>query len=287
MTEPWRPLIRWYGGKWRLAPWIIEQFPKHKVYVEPFAGGGSVLLQKPRSYAEILNDLDGSIVNLYAVLRSPQANELVRQIRLTPFSREELKDAYEATPDPVESARRLIVRSFLGFGVAGAIGRVTGFRSNSNRSGTTPAHDWVNYPDALVAIIERLKGVVIEKRPAIEVMEVQDSADTLHYLDPPYVSDTRSQKKLGDGLYHSYNHELTDADHAELLAFIQTLEGYVVLSGYPSEMYDDALSRWHRIERDALADGAAPRTEVLWINPRCWRAKTRENQPLFASLEAH
>lgn len=242
-----------------MAPWIIGHFPAHRIYVEPFGGAASVLIRKPRSYAEIYNDLDGDVVNLFRVLRSDRAAELVESVRLTPFAREEFAAAYEPSGDPVERARRLITRSFMGFGSNGH-NRSTGFRANSNRSGTTPAHDWSNYPDALCAIVDRLQGIVIENRDAKEVMAAHDGDETLHYADPPYVFATRSD------LSKDYAHELTDDDHAELLAFLTTLRGTVILSGYPHELYDASLPGWHRVERKHLADGARERTEVLWIN---------------------
>jgi DNA adenine methylase len=259
MSAPRRPVLRWHGGKWNLAPWVIGHFPPHRCYVEPFGGAASVLLRKPRSYAEVYNDLDGDAVNLFRVLRSDRAAELIEAIRLTPFAREEFAEAYQKADDEVERARRLVVRSFMGFGSNGH-NRLTGFRANSNRSGTTPARDWVNYPDALSLIVERLIGVVVENRDAKEVMAAHDTPLTLHYVDPPYVMDTRSDAGS------DYAHELSDADHAELLDFLQSLQGTVILSGYPHEMYDAALSDWRRIERPALADNAKPRTEVLWIN---------------------
>lgn len=273
--EPRRPVLRWHGGKWVLAPWIIEHFPKHRVYVEPFGGAGSVLMRKPRAYAEIWNDLDGEVVNIFRVLRSSEAHRLVDALRLTPFSRSEFDQAYQPSGDPVERARRLVIRSFMGFGSNGH-NRVTGFRANSNRSGTTPAHDWVNYPDSLVQVIERLSGVTVENKDAKSVMTQHDGPDTLHYVDPPYVFETRAD------LSKDYAHELTDDDHAELLVFLRGLAGMVVLSGYPSALYDDALSDWTRVERKALADGAAERTEVLWINPYCARLLDNEQMPLFA-----
>src|SRR5690606_6837914 len=96
-----RPIIRYHGGKWRIAPWIISHFPEHRVYVEPFGGGGSVLLRKPRSYAEVYNDLDGEIVNLFRVARDC-GDELIRSVELTPFARDEFMLAYEETEDPIE-----------------------------------------------------------------------------------------------------------------------------------------------------------------------------------------
>lgn len=282
-----RPLLRWHGGKWRLAPWIIAHFPAHRVYVEPYGGAASVLIRKPRSYAEIWNDLDGQVVNLMRVLRAPaDAAELLRKLRLTPFARVEFEEAYQVADCPIEEARRLIIRSFMGFGSNGHNRQVrTGFRQTSNRSGTTPAHDWVNYPDALDRIVERLAGVVIESRPAIEVMRAQDAPATLHYVDPPYLPETRSDKmRKGGGKYHAYAHEMTVEDHAEMLAVLNDLSGMVILSGYPAPLYDDALQGWQRVERAALADGAKPRTEVLWINPAATAALSCG--PLFGSAAA-
>lgn len=279
IAVPTRPVLRWHGGKWNLAPWIISHFPKHRVYVEPFGGAGSVLMRKPRCYAEIWNDLDDHVVNLFQVLRSPRAHELVAALRLTPFASAEFRTAYETADDPVERARRLVIRSFMGFGSNGH-NRSTGFRSNSNRSGTTPAHDWINYPDSLRVVIERLAGVVILNRDAADVMAGHDSEETLHYVDPPYVFDTRAD------LAKDYAHELTDSDHRDLLDFLKTLAGMVIVSGYPSTIYDDALPGWQRVEREALADGARKRTEVLWINPRARAAldDTRNAGGLFAAL---
>lgn len=254
-----RPLLRWHGGKWLLAPWIIAQFPPHRVYVEPFGGAASVLMRKPRSYAEVYNDLDSDVVNLFGVLRSENAERLIDLIHLTPFCDEEFKDAYLPSDDNVERARRMIVRSFMGFGSNG-IHKKTGFRSNSNRSGTTPARDWANYPDALAAIVDRLTGVVVLNREAKDVMAAHDGSETLHYVDPPYVFATRTDAGA------DYAHELTDAQHSDLLAFLLTLQGKVILSGYPHALYDDTLSGWERIERPALADGARKRTEVIWRN---------------------
>lgn len=264
---PSRPALRWHGGKWKLAPWIISHFPPHKVYVEPFGGAASVLMQKPRSYGEIYNDLDQEAVNLFRVLQDPeQSVALLSKLRLTPFSRDEFELGYLDAADPVERARRLVILCFMGFGSNGHNKATrTGFRANSNRSGTTPAHDWANYPERLPAIIERLRGVVIENRDAIEVMSQHDSAETLHYVDPPYVWETRSSAMHRN---RCYTHELDTEGHERLLAFLGSVEGFVVLSGYPHPSYEARLGDWKRVEIEALADGARDRTEVLWINPK-------------------
>lgn len=271
-----RPAVRYHGGKWRLAPWIIDHLPPHRVYVEPFGGGASVLLRKPRSYAEIYNDLDSEMVNLFRVIRE-RGPELVTALQLTLFAREEFVEAWEPSPEPLEQARRTIVRSFMGFGSA-AITRArlpdspgrgglqkTGFRAKSNRSGTTPAHDWAHYPAALTQIIERMQGVVVENRHALHLMPQHDGPETVFYVDPPYVPETRD--KGGD-----YRHEMTDQDHVDLAAALHSLTGMVVLSGYPSDLYNDLYGEWLRIDGKALADGARGRTECLWLNAAAQRS---------------
>lgn len=256
-----------------MANWIISHLPKHRVYVEPYGGAASVLLRKPRSYAEIYNDLDGEVVNLFRVARD-SGDELKRVLELTPFSRDEFLGAWHPSDDAMEQARRTVIRSFMGFGSAattlmrspvhGSRGGLakTGFRANSNRSGSTPAHDWGNYPNALSAIVERLRGVCIENRAAITVMHQHDSADTVHYVDPPYVPSTRDKGA-------DYRHEMTDDDHEALADVLHNLRGKVVLSGYPSSLYDALYADWPRVERKAMADGALERTEVLWLSPGC------------------
>lgn len=254
-----RPTLRWHGGKYLLADWIISHFPEHRVYVEPFGGAGSVLMRKKRAYAEIYNDLSDDLFNFFKVLRD-RPFELKGVLELTPFSRREFELAHSPHPDPIEKARRLVIRSFMGFGSDSACdpSRSSGFRDNSNRSGSTPAHDWVNYSSVIESFYKRLQGVVIECRDAVEVMEAHDSEKTLHYVDPPYVPETR--KRVG-----AYKHELTIDDHAKLLDSLCSLKGTVILSGYMNDLYKEKLNGWEVFEKAALADGARPRTEVLWI----------------------
>jgi DNA adenine methylase len=282
-----RPALRWHGGKYLLAERILAFFPPHRCYTETFGGAASILLQKPRAHAEVYNDLDDQVVGLFRVLQDPaSATRLIELLRLTPFARREFQIAYDVTDDPIEAARRLVIRSFMGFGSnahsATARGhRSTGFRSNSNRSGTTPARDWANYPDALPAIIERLQGVVIENRDALTLMCRHDGAQTLHYVDPPYLQETRRRE-------HMYRHEMTAKDHIKLLAGLRKLAGMVVLSGYASDLYDQRLKTWERIEIPSFADGARPRIEVLWLNPTCAAAlkpvRAGQGTPLFPLL---
>ncbi len=261
-----RPLVRYHGGKFLLAPWIISHLPNHHVYVEPFGGGGGVLLRKPRSNAEIYNDLDGEIVNVFRMARD-HGDALIRTVELTPFANKEFMMGYEPSDDPLEQARRTIVRSFMGFGSAAMCGETSTFRANIYRDGTTPALSWRNYPVALRCLIDRLRGVVIENKDAVSVMQQHDGPDTVHYVDPPYVHCTRSLKAGSTDNRKSYKHEMTNDQHRDLAAVLRRLQGAVVLSGYPCRLYDELYGEWTRIDKAAYADGARDRIECLWLSP--------------------
>lgn len=227
---PSRPLLRYHGGKWRIAPWIFSQFPPHQIYCEPFGGGGSVLLRKPRSAEEVYNDLDGEVVNLFRVARD-RGGELVQAIELTPYSREEFNSSFTPTKNAVERARRTLLRSFGGFGGnltrpnRDATPQRTGFRASTanGHNGQGYAGEWRDFPQALRRIIDRLRGVIIENRPACEVMLAHDSPATLHYVDPPYVHSTRGFDC--GGTHRGYRFEMSDAEHRELAAVLNALRG--------------------------------------------------------------
>ena len=275
MRMPERPPLRYHGGKWLLAPWIIQHFAAHRTYTEVYCGGLSVLMRKPRAYAEVVNDLSEEIVTFFRVLQDPVMSARLQELlEVTPYARREFELSYEPTTDPVEQSRRLVVRSRMGFGSDGHNSAVkTGFRADSNKSGTTPAHDWVNYAPEIPFFRERLMGVVIECRPALQVLKKADRADALHYLDPPYMPPTRSQKsRRGKIKYHAYEHEMSVDDHVEMMEAARELKGMTVISGYPLDLYDEKLKGWARAEKKSLADGAKPRTEVLWMNPACFQA---------------
>ncbi len=280
--QPMRPVMRYHGGKWLLAPWVISHFPRHRVYVEPYGGGASVLLRKPRAHSEIYNDLGADVVNVFRVLRDSAAAERLRRlIELTPFSRDEFEAAFGTSTDPVEAARQTIVRSFMGFGSA-SVNRAhkTGFRAGSRSSGASPAGDWARWPAEIPAFVERMRGVIIDNRCALEVIRQQDGPHTLFYVDPPYPHHTRSGNA---GVRQKYTHEMGDDDHRAMAKVLRAASGMVVLSGYPTPLYDAELfSDWARYERRHLADGARPRTEVLWLNPACAAAIDRQSG-LFAA----
>lgn len=277
-----RPALRYHGGKFRLAPWICSFFPAHHVYVEPFGGAASVLLHKKRAHCEVYNEISGEIVNVFRVLRDPErAAQLQRLLELTPFARAEFDASYEPSDDPVEQARRTVARSFMGFG-SGAVfskhstGFRTGVRGSRNKSA---ASDLLSWPAEVPAFVERLRGVTIEQRDALYLMARTDGPGTLFYVDPPYPLSTRGSAR---GVRQKYAQELTDDDHRRLAGVLQDLQGMVVLSGYPCDLYDrDLFASWERHERQALADGARERTEVVWLNPACSAALASSRGGLF------
>lgn len=273
------PAIRYHGGKFRLAPWILGFFPEHRIYVEPFGGAAGVMIQKTRAYAEVYNDLDDELVNFFRVVQDAgQRQQLVEALVFTPYARREFELAWEPAADPVERARRLVIRAQMGFGRAGATKGTTGFRIDTKREYETAQGVWARYPASLAALGQRLAGVLIENRPAVEVLAAHDGPDTLFFVDPPYVLETRDRRNAG-----AYRHEMDDTDHQALLDALRELQGMVVVSGYPHPLYDDALAGWERHQttaRIAAGRGAAVRTECVWLNPACSRARSRVQMAL-------
>ena len=219
-------------------------------------------------------------MNFFRVLRDRALRaDLIEACRLTPYARDEFGAAYLPTDDPLERARRTCIRAAMGFGSAGATKASTGFRTDTRRKYGTAQHNWADYPEALGAIGERFAGVLIENRPALQVIEAHDGPDTLHFVDPPYVHETRRMRAKG-----GYRHEMTDAEHGELLQALCAVDGMVVLCGYETEMYSTALRDWecHRTSaRISGGRGTSLRTEVLWINAACRSAIDRPQAELF------
>lgn len=268
-----RPLIRYHGGKFRLAPWLISHFPAHRVYLELYCGGGSVLLRKPKAEAEIINDLDNEIVNVFQVLRDRSAAlELERLLRLTPFARAEFDLAYLKSDDSIERARRILVRSFCGVSSAASTRKnKSGWRSTIHPNvGVLPVHQWATFPDGIASFTERLSGVIIENRPALELIDQYSAPDRLIYADPPYPAETRTEA-LGN-----YRHEMTDEDHRSLARALRATEGAVIISGYACDLYDlELYPDWTRREHEARSERASARTEVIWMNEAATRARAQ------------
>lgn len=265
-----RPLLRYFGGKWQLRHWIIGHFPEHRFYAEPFAGAASVLLaKKTASGGEIINDLNGHTVNLFRVLQNKeQAEELKRRLMWTPYAKAEFELAKNWTGEPVEDARRLLVRSFMGISLAGMKGQ-TGFRMGNvdlsrldqvgKRTFRNCAVDWSHWKNGLELLRKRLEKVMIYERDALEFIDLMDSPECLLYIDPPY-----------DHAARSTNRYVVDFDrHEELAGKLLSKKAMVVLSGYECAAYDCLVNNgWQKVEKDYRANMSLQRrTECLWISP--------------------
>ncbi|MGH3656695.1 MAG: DNA adenine methylase [Micromonosporaceae bacterium] len=258
-----KPPITYLGGKTTLAERIANLLPEHEHYVEPFAGSLSVLLAKRLSDHETVNDLDADLVTFWRVLRD-QPEELERVCALTPHSRAEHAASYDVVGVPdVERARRVWVQ--LTQGRAGVRTR-TGWRHYVTPAGSSASMPryLAGYVGRIAPAAARLVGVSLECRPALEVIASygRDSR-VLLYVDPPYLGSARNS-----GGY--LNDMPTEAQHRELAEALRACKAAVVISGYPSDLYDRVLYRaWERHAMPASTGqgGAwANRTEVLWSN---------------------
>jgi DNA adenine methylase len=254
--------VPYFGSKQRVADWIVDLLPDHDHYVEPFAGGLSVLLAKRPSRMETVNDLDGELMTFWRVLRD-RPDELLRACMLTPHGRAELAATWDPTTDELELARRIWSR--LAQGRSGTL-RNTGWRHYIDPAGSSTSMPGYleAYALRLAAAAERLHSVSLEALPAAEVIVRYGARpNVLLYVDPPYLGATR-------GWGNNYRCEMkTEQEHRELAAALADCKATVVLSGYHSPLYDEMFDGWHRYEQASMtgnAKTAKARTEVLWAN---------------------
>jgi len=268
-----RPPFPYYGAKGRLAAWLASLLPvDHRVYVEPFAGSAAVLCAKAPSRFEVINDLDGNVITFFRMLRDREA-DLTRAVRLTPYSREEFRAAdLDADLDDLERARRFFTRCSQSFNAAGsgrghAASWSTGSPSAPDRPGIV-----ANRVERLYEVAERLRRVVVDNRDACETIARYDGPSVAMYLDPPYLAETRSGLATRSG--GDYGHDTnTEADHRAIAEALAGVRATVLVSGYPSALYDELYDGWHRVERPVShptsnRPGRQGRhgVEVVWSN---------------------
>lgn len=253
-------VIKYPGAKWSLAHWIISHFPPHHSYLEPFFGSGAVLFTKNRSAIETVNDLDGDVVNLFHWIRT-DPERLAQAIYWTPYAREIYDRAWAAQYTEKDSFQRAVdfyARMMMGHGFR-TTGEKVGWKNDvQGREKAYAATYWCKTPGVIFEAAERLRGVQIENKPAAELIARFNFPNVLIYADPPYLLGTRHGKQ--------YRHEMTDAEHRDLLDVLKVHKGPVILSGYESSLYNDALHGWHRDEASAIAQTSTRRRELLWMN---------------------
>lgn len=248
-------LLKYPGGKWRIADWIIKHLPAHKVYCEPFFGGGGVFFKKEPSYIETINDLNGDIVNLFKVVRERPA-ELAAVLEFTPWARDEYKSCNAPAADEVERARRTLVRHHQSFGTTNS--NLNTWRNSQTANSPRCAAQWSALPDTVMQMCQRLKMAQIENVDALVLIERYNDPDTLLYLDPPYLQSTRKR-----GMYKC---EMTDKQHMELLELVKQSKSKVCLSAYDNELYNEKLKDWFTSEIKTTAQMGKQRVEKIYMN---------------------
>lgn len=253
-----KTVLKYPGAKNRLAEWVCGYIPSHSVYLEPYFGSGAIFFNKTPSKIETVNDLDKNVVNYFKVLRDKH-EELIQKLRLTPFSRDEYYDAFnncDENETDVERARKFIVRCWQGFGCSNLYRN--GFRSSQQSISPETTKEWLDIPERLIKANQRLLHAQIENLPAVELLKRYDTKDVFIYCDPPYLLGTRKK--------YLYKHEMSDKEHEELLKILRFHQGKVLLSGYDSDMYNDYLNGWNKVQKKTQVEAGIIRTETLWMN---------------------
>lgn len=286
-----KAIFRYPGSKWELAPWIISHFPEgyeKMVYLEPFCGSSAVFFNKLPGAVETINDLDSDVVNLFHILRE-KPDELKHVLSMTPYSREEYDLSFIHSEEPLEKARRFMVRTTQAIGAK--LGTRCGWRNHKQPKIGGTACKWVGITDTIDAAAARLRGdtthlVQIEHMDALRLIERYDFPEVLMYVDPPYLLSTRKSGRL-------YRYEMKDAEHVRLLETLARSRAKIVLSGYQSDLYNEYLLGWYTDTAVTHTTSAQKATECLWMNFQpssqqmtMWNSfeMEKENDHAFAQL---
>lgn len=260
-----RAVFRYPGSKWSIAGWIISHFPEgyeKMVYLEPFLGSGAVFFNKNPGAVETINDLDSDVVNLFQILRD-RPDDLKRVLELTPYSREEYDKSFEPCEDPLEKARRYMVKTTQAIGAKLGHGKC-GWRNHKQMKIGGTACKWGGITETIDAAASRLRGsttnlVQIEKMDALLLIERYNTPDALIYIDPPYVRSTRKSGAL-------YSYEMTDEDQKRLLEIIVSSKAKIIISGYDNAMYNETLREWKTDTTMSQTTSTEMACEKIWMN---------------------
>lgn len=264
--------INWFGGKYYMKDTIISLFPEHKTYVEGFGGAGHIIFAKQPSEVDVYNDINEGLYLFFKLLRQENTKDkLISAIQLTPYSREEFyncRDTYkESNIDDIEKARRFYIRTMQSFS---SIGTAWSYSKNKSRRGMSQAVSKYlgNVDDNMLSLIDRLREIQVEHLDVIDLLDKYDSDDTLFYLDPPYIAETRTNANV-------YDKEMPIDKHKELIQKICNVKGKVILSGYDNPIYEELLNNgWSKINiglyanrnREKDNEKTKLKDEYIWVN---------------------
>jgi DNA adenine methylase len=260
-----RPPVKWPGGKRYLAKRITGYFPNHRIYLEVFGGGASVLLNKTPVQVEVYNDLDLRITRLFRVLRD-QGERFLERVRLIPYSQVEFETAGSYPPGGSELEKAIcdFILWRQSFGGKGESWSYTTTRARGGMAGDVNA--WWTAIENLPEIIDRIRRVQILCQSAFDAIPRFDHSEALIYCDPPYVHSNRERHSRR--VYHS---EMTDDEHRDLGKILSKCRAKVIVSGYPSALYDEIFAGW-RVASFDIANHAARghkkerENECIWMN---------------------
>lgn len=249
------PVLRWPGAKWRIAPWIVSMFPRHEVYCEPFFGSGAIFFTKEPSGTETINDRDSEIINLFTVCREAP-DELAKLVEMTPYSREEYFESYKKAEEPLERARRFLVRTWQSYG--GKTYQSASWSHDRTNMVFRPKY-WSVLPERILQVITRLRMAQIENMDARELIPMYNRKTTLLYVDPPYLRRTRTNK-------HYKCEFCTVKEHKQLLNLCLKHIGPYIISSYDDPLYEDALKGWEKFSKRVQVNCGGTAKEILWLN---------------------
>lgn len=271
LTQP----IKWHGGKHYLAKRIVDIAKRapHVHFVESYFGGGSVMLAKdPRGVSEVAGDINGRLTEFWHVLKSElYFPRFQRIVQATPFSEAEWESAHHAkqTGDPVKDAVSFFIDCRMA--MSGRMGEKASFaplsRNRTRRGMNEQASAWISSVDGLPAVHARMRPVVVLNRPGVETIQSQDGKKTLHYVDAPYIHETRATTdEYGEN-------EMTIPQHKNLVSTLAHVEGYAMVSMYHHPIYDvlETGYGWNLHEFDLPNNSAGGKekrrmVECLWTN---------------------
>ncbi|MGH7828276.1 MAG: DNA adenine methylase [Candidatus Binatia bacterium] len=256
----------WYGGKFSHLDWLLPLLPDCHHYCEPFGGSAAVLINRKPSPVETFNDIDGEVTNFFRVLRN-QTDKLIKAVALTPFSREEFFLAVSKNRRRLsnfERARLFYIRARqarTGLAQMASLGRWANCKNTSRAGMSGVVSRWLGSVEGLPEIAERLIRAQIENRPALDIIKLYDSAETLFYCDPPYPHEARRDA-------NAYSFEMEDAEHGQLAAALSKIKGKAAVSGYRCDLMDNLYKEWSRIEAPAKTCHSVKqlRVEAIWMN---------------------
>lgn len=267
--------------KWRSAEWIVEQFPVHDCYVEPFGSNCSVLMSKLPSNFEVYNDRDSDIITLFNVIRDDGMRaQLLKLLAMTPYAKVEFDFAQEyqtkfqnkdrgdgTSSTAIMIAYQLLVRSCMSITKIDSINGI-GFNSNTISLAPTVQELWCDLPDEIIKVTQRFRRVIIENTDAYNAIKTHDRKETLFYLDPPEILqgkdqvDCFSKNKMSLNVFN------------RILRLIDSSSGMFIINAYDTDFYKDTLVGWSKrvpaSDKKSIKKGFKQKAQrCLWLSPEC------------------